>query len=862
MKLSHKQFVILLLYGLSGATALAYEVLWTRMLSLFFGVSILGVVVTVAAFMLGLGLGSLLGYRWQGSIKNSLRTFAAIEISVALYALCLPLIMQSIQSLWLPFEYVSSWQLWQLAVSLVVLSVPAIALGFAFPLMLRVGQSCHLSLAKLYGVNTLGGAMGALLPLLLLPWLGWLLSLQCMAALGMTIGLVMFYLSLREKNVIKHRLDQAYQAAWPRFGCLLAYAGMGAGALMLEIAWTRAYGMILLRTEYVLAVILAVFLAGIGLGSLLAKYLPRARALAYLPMLIALTALLALYAFPYINVLGRLFVFENLWQALAYQAALIAICTLPTTLALGAWLPLISQKGEGASLYAANSLGACVGALLAGFVLIPYLGTAQTWLLAALLIMVCAYYWVDHVKRMLYLSALIVVFVVLGWAVQSLPAASKLLAQELPGAIDLYQHEDAISVTHVVEKQNGQRVLLADLQRMDASSDATSVEVQRNQSRLALFLHSQAEQVLFLGLGTGVTASGALAWPKAQLHAVELSAGAVAAAQTYFEQVNGQISEKVEIHDDDARRFLMRTHQRYDVILGDLFHPDQVGRGALLSVQQFERAKLRLNSQGLFVQWLAMNQFDITSMQVILRSFSHVFPNNAVFIDGYRIGLVGFLESDSNQHQSAAKLMKSAPRLESWGGEGGWTWLGRYWGNISVLLAGTQSKQLQGEWNPVVEYALPYMRYKGIGLPNMLAWLIQQRLPFGDGAKFWQVEKQDMQAFKRAWAASSLSLRAQLAALKGRPESGRLQALAYRANPLDRWASFAVADAMFASLSQGLPKGMNEKQALQKILKVRPDHEAALNALLKSAISQQDTVMAEALTQQLHDLNPYARVAK
>ncbi len=177
--------LLLLLYGLSGLTALAYEVLWTRMLSLLFGISILGVVVTVAAFMLGLGLGSFMGCRWLGStgnssnrnssiknssikdspiknssIKNTLRLLAAIEFGVALYAVCLPYMMQALQGLWLSVDNVAVWQFWQMSSALWVLCVPALALGFAFPCMLRVGKSLQLSLGALYGINTLGELWG------------------------------------------------------------------------------------------------------------------------------------------------------------------------------------------------------------------------------------------------------------------------------------------------------------------------------------------------------------------------------------------------------------------------------------------------------------------------------------------------------------------------------------------------------------------------------------------------------------------------------------------------------------------------------------------------------------------------------
>ena len=855
MKSSNQAAILLLLYGLSGVTALAYEVLWTRMLGLLFGISIFGVVITVAAFMLGLGLGSFLGCRWQASVKNRLRLLAGIEIGVAVYALLLPSLMQLLQGMWLSVDDLQAWQMWQMSSALLVLCLPAMALGVAFPNMLKIGKSMRLTLGQLYGVNTLGGAVGALLPLLLLPLFGWMLALQYVAGLGVLLGLGLLWISLQSSSVVSSVHSQT-SARYPSLSMLLVYAGMGAGALMLEIAWTRAYGMVLLRTEYVLAVILAVFLAGIGLGSVIAKHLPRKRALQYMPMLVAIIAIAGLYLFPYVNIWAQSSSFETLAGSLVFQALLITLCTLPVTLALGAWLPLISKEDEGASLYAANSIGACIGALLAGFVLIPWLGTASTWLLAALLVMLCGGYWQAEAKRLQTIGMSLVLFAALAWPVYQLPAASSLLEAELPSATDIYQREDAISITHIVERSDGQRILLADLQRMDASSDATSVAVQRNQSRLPMFLHGNPEEVLFLGLGTGITASGALAWPDARLDAVELSQGAIRASRDYFDQVNDGVALKLNIHHDDARRYLMRTDQHYDVIVGDLFHPDMVGRGALLSVEQFTRAKARLTQQGLFVQWLAFNQFDKDSLQVVLRSFAQVFPNNALFVDGYRLGLVGF----NSYARSATALIHAAPDDALWGGEGGWTWLGRYWGSISDLLADASSTVVQGEWSPVIEFNLPHMRHKEQVLPELMHWLISHRVSLDMAASSWAVEKTDLMNLKRAWAATEFILRAQLIALQGKPGGQRLQSLAYRANSKDRWAGFALADAMFASLEHGLPRGMTYEQALQKILTVRPDHEDALKAMLSLLGKRGDSDAIQDYEHRFFRISPYARV--
>ncbi len=110
------------------------------------------------------------------------------------------------------------------------------------------------------------------------------------------------------------------------------------------------------------------------------------------------------------------------------------------------------------------------------------------------------------------------------WPVAVLPPVKDLLPQAMAGSRDLYRYEDAIAITQVVEQSDGQRVLLTDLRRCDASTEPTAVFVQTNQARLPLLLHEKPRTVLFLGVGTGISLAGSLPFPDLKRSAVELSA--------------------------------------------------------------------------------------------------------------------------------------------------------------------------------------------------------------------------------------------------------------------------------------------------------------------------------------------------
>jgi spermidine synthase len=411
-----------------------------------------------------------------------------------------------------------------------------------------------------------------------------------------------------------------------------------------------------------------------------------------------------------------------------------------------------------------------------------------------------------------------------------MPQVSEFMPKTEANSQDLFSFEDAISITHVVQQRDGQRILLSDLQRMDASSDPAAVEIQKDQARLALLLHAAPQSVLFLGLGTGISMAGSLPFPDLDRTAVELSQGALIAAKNWFVPVNGNVTDQAQIKRDDARHYLNSTRQKYDVIVGDLFHPDIAGMGTLLSVQEFQRVKNHLNQDGIFVQWLALNQFDVQSIEAVLRSFKNVYPDAQMFIDGMHLALVG---PQDNFHGASAMLqnlqrLSIAAQTKATGNEGAWTWLGRYWGPITAT-----SGPLQDEWVPYIEFKLARARYEGnVNLATQLQWLLQQHPDPQTATQKLGISDENRSKFGRAYVATELTTRAWIASMQG--DSGKatnLIWLAYQTNPQDRWIARALADSMLQSLAQARQRGLSEREALQRILKIDPNFVNALRSI-------------------------------
>ncbi|MEO5573448.1 MAG: spermine synthase, partial [Gammaproteobacteria bacterium] len=164
---------------------------------------------------------------------------------------------------------------------------------------------------------------------------------------------------------------------------------------------------------------------------------------------------------------------------------------------------------------------------------------------------------------------------------------------------------------------------------------------------------------------------------------------------------------------------------------------------------------------------------------------------------------------------------------------------------------------VQDEWAPRIEFRLPRARYAGeLNLALLLEKLLQSRPAFVQAAQELRVDASDLPDFERAFSATDLAVRAWLETLQGNDESSRLMRLAYQANPQDRWIGFALTDSMLTTLPQALNSGINQREALQTILKIRPDHAEVLRALWHLERAAGNVKEAEAYRARLGAVSP------
>jgi spermidine synthase len=155
----------------------------------------------------------------------------------------------------------------------------------------------------------------------------------------------------------------------------------------------------------------------------------------------------------------------------------------------------------------------------------------------------------------------------------------------------------------------------------------------RRMGHMPLLLANGARRVLFLGVGTGGTVGCTRHYPLDSVDAVEISPEVVDVLH-HFSATNEGVEhlDFVRIHKADARRFVRASRDRYDLIIGDLFHPGRDGAGMLFTIEHFETLRDHVAPGGIVAQWLSLEQYDKESLRLVVRTFLEVFPNTHAFL--------------------------------------------------------------------------------------------------------------------------------------------------------------------------------------------------------------------------------------
>jgi spermidine synthase len=655
------------LFLLSGVSGLIYQTLWQRLLSLVFGVTVYATATVLASFMGGLALGSLAAGRLALRARRPLVLFGIIEILIALTALATPLALDVVAALYVRLHTLLPDALAPLTVARVVCSfavllVPTMLMGATLPLVVAssLGRGTVLGpkVGLLYASNTAGAITGALLAgFVLIGGIGIQRSFLTAAAVNTLVGLGALLLARRAgSDVVAPAAAPLHPAAeepdpfWPpereRRILLVVFAMSGFAALALEVVWFRVLVLVVPATTYAFTAMLATVLAGIALGSALVTPLLRRERdwTTALAVIQAATGVVAVASFWFLLVGYR----EQWFRANPQSVSLVTI--LPATILMGAAFPIgvrlwAGQDGSArgragrrvARLYAVNLAAAIAGPVVAGFVLIPRIGSSASLIAIAALyllsgLLLAGTRTAPQVRRSLVrVAPLAVPFVVAALAMPD-PFAT-LLGRRVPPGERLFWHEEGIQTTVGVFSRpfNGRVLYLDGLHQ--ANDSAPMVQLHRQIGLLPMAVHPDPRRALVVGLGGGVTAGAVSQHAGTSVTVVELSSSVVDAAD-WFRHVNYDVLQRpnVTMRIDDGRNYLLLSNHRYDVITADIIQPVHAGAGAVYSREYFELARSALAGQGLMLQWIGDRPE--THYKLIMRTFLSVFPHVTLWVSG------------------------------------------------------------------------------------------------------------------------------------------------------------------------------------------------------------------------------------
>ncbi|HEX8409805.1 MAG TPA: spermidine synthase [Thermoanaerobaculia bacterium] len=660
----------------SGASALIYQTVWMRDFRLIFGASTVATGAVLAIFMGGLGLGSAILGRRADRHPHPLAFYGLLEMIIAASAAITPLLLMGIRAGYFAIGGSASLgtvgaTLVRLLLSALVLAVPTILMGGTLPAMARAVESNddqgRRRLALLYGINTLGAVFGALIStFVMLERFGNRTTLLIAAAVNLGIGALAYVRGKRNVRQEQAATEEPFKAsAMPARLVLVAAALVGFAFLLMELVWYRMLSPLLGGTTFMFGLVLAIALAGIGIGGAIYSFGNRALTATATGFAITCTLEALFMIIPY--ALGdRIAIFANALRALrvfgfgghiaSWSIVTIAV-VLPASIVAGYQFPLlISLLGRGREsvgrevgmAYAWNTGGSIAASLLGSFVLIPMLGARGSWKLAvAVLVALGAVTLIFAMRErtkgfagLAAASAVISILLMFSLGPTGVWRHSGIGAGRAPSHTAQNPLQEWINVIRdaTLYDKDGRESSIALITDNDlglivnGKSDGSARDdagTQVMSGMLPMLIHPNPKKALVIGLGTGTTSGWIADTPGIErVDAVELEPVVIDIA-TYYNPVNrNAMSNPKHVNAiGDAREVLLTTKEKYDLIFSEPSNPYRAGIASLYTHDFYSACVNKLNPNGLFVQWMQMYSIDTKTMKTIYATISSVFTN-------------------------------------------------------------------------------------------------------------------------------------------------------------------------------------------------------------------------------------------
>lgn len=649
------------IFFLSGAAALIYEISWTRQIGLLFGHTVHAASIVLASYFAGMSIGYWAGAKWSSRI-SPLLGYAIAEFVVVAWTFAIPMILDASQSSTIaPLLSNSSiaWQTTTRALFSFLLLLPAtISLGVTLPMIAHffanhaeqtASESSSSAITWAYALNTAGAFTGVLIATFyLLVVAGVRSSSYVAAALSATCAVLAFAISrfVNVKSSSSDGRNLPFEPAINRptgIGNFTLAALSGFAMLALQVLYTRMFSLVFHNSTYTFGIVVLVFLASLAIGSaavaqLQQRFSPR-RIVGVTTALGALAATLSVPVFIWLTELKYFSFGDSFLQYMTGAILLVAAVVSPGIICLGMLLPLVWAMGGDSEtdgqvvgeLTAVNTIAAAVGALMASFFFLVWVGLWPSFVLISMLLMVAALILLWQAQQKKLAGSAIFLFGVFAALTLLSPTESAHNQTEYDEHL-IQRWNSSYGWIDVIERKKTGAFKIRQNLHYRFGTTGSNVREYR-QAHIPILLHPNPSDVLFMGLGTGLTAGGAVPHPEVKsIVAVELIPEVVEAARVLAEHNYNVVDHpKVEIHIDDARHELLANDRKYDVIVSDLFVPWESETGYLYTVEHYQVAASRLKTDGLFCQWLPLYQLGEREFELIANSFASAFPHTTIW---------------------------------------------------------------------------------------------------------------------------------------------------------------------------------------------------------------------------------------
>lgn len=704
---------VMLIYFCSGACSLIDEVVWVRLLKLTLGNTVYASSIVVSMFMAGLALGALIMGRYADRIGRRLRLYSLLEVLVTISALLMPLSLRLADGAyrWFFIKYQPSptgLLFVQAAVSAFLLLVPTILMGSTLPLLGRyvttLEQRVGHFVGRLYALNTLGAALGCFLAgFVFIRIVGVMGTLYIAAGVNLFVAFSGWMLSRSHESVLrraekkieaqKSHADMAKARFSRQYVLAVGFFLSGLISIGYELIWMRSIVVPLGGFTYVFSAVLTVYLVGNVVGAWIGSRLSRRLSNPAVAFGLSLTCLGALGVF-YIPWFRTWFSFLRETSAVtglfagSLGMASIRKASLPLfhsaflfllpaivmgigfPLALQGWCKFRHKVGQTTgTVYGVNTIGAVLGGVLTGFVLIPLMGVQLSIMvlgLAGILLggmMIQVFYSGRGLALRIVSITTVVVLTVVAVIV---PAEMFRWSLDETYAGEILSVKEGLTTTVAVTRKYDGSLLMA-IDHIEMAGDDIHRSAQKTLGHLAVLLHNDPKDVLTFGLGTGETVTCLAQHDLRRIDCVEIAPEVTEVAVKFFSHINlgDQLDQKVNMIYMDGKNYLNLTDRLYDIILNDSNVHSTSGSAPLFTKEHFQSALMHLNSGGLFMTKLHLQGHPKSNFDSILGTFMDVFPHVTVWFPTTKPFIFFYLVGSADEQLFSPKRIDSELEREN-----------------------------------------------------------------------------------------------------------------------------------------------------------------------------------------------------